>query len=84
MARNGEDPIDVQEKRFGYFPRAFMWRGRRYRVSKVVKSWTVRRKRRRELVERRCFRVRCDAGTFDLNHDLRINTWHLQRVQTGG
>jgi len=83
MARRNEDPIEVQEKRCGYFPRAFKWRGKRYRVSKVEKSWTVRRKRRRELVERRCFRVRCREGVFDLNHDLIVNTWHLRRVQAG-
>ena len=80
MNRRHEHPIEMQEKRFGYFPHAFMWRGKRYRVSQVEKSWTVRRRERRGSVQRRCFRVRCEEGTFDLNHDLTVNTWHLRRV----
>lgn len=80
MARHSEHPVEIQEKRFGYFPHAFMWRGRRYRVSEVVKSWTICRRKRKGRSERRCFRVRCEEGIFDLNHDLVVDTWHLRRV----
>ena len=80
MTGHKRDPVEMQEKRFGYFPHAFMWRGKCYRVSKVEKSWTICKKERRGHTEHRCFRVRCVEGTFELNHNLIVNTWNLSRA----
>ena len=80
MTRYRSDPVEMQQKRFGYFPHAFMWRGKCYRVSKIEKSWTTRKRERKGHAEHRCFRVSCEEGTFELKNDLIVNTWHLSRV----
>lgn len=74
------EPIEMQAKRFGYFPQTFLWHGRRYLVRRVERAWTVCRKRPRRRVERRCFRVHTGEGIFDLYQDLIANTWHLEKV----
>jgi len=37
--RRQEQPVQVQEKRFGYFPKAFRWRGKRYDVQAIERTW---------------------------------------------
>jgi hypothetical protein len=69
----------MRERRHGYFPKAFTWRGQRYDVSAVERCWTVSRQRWGGRVERHCFRVRCPEGTFEVYQDVRHNTWHLQQ-----
>ncbi len=92
--RRGAEPIEMRERRHGYFPKSFTWRGRRYDVYAVERCWTVSRRRRGGRVERHCFRVRCSfdpaqdgpfdsaqdrhEGTFEVYQDVRHNTWHLQ------
>jgi hypothetical protein len=77
--RNGAEPIQMRERRHGYFPKLFVWRGKRYHVSAVERCWTVSRRSRDNRVERHCFRVRCPEGTFEVYQDVRYNTWHMQR-----
>ena len=67
----------MRERRHGYFPKAFVWRGHRYDVHAVERCWTIARRGGR--VDRHCFRVRCREGTFEVYQDARHNTWHLQR-----
>src|SRR5574340_256871 len=76
-----EEAVEIQEKRFGYFPKAFRWHGKRYDVQVVERCWTVVKR-----TPRLCFRVRCQIadpatlsgeGIFDLYQDLHANTWHL-------
>ena len=90
----GAEPIEMRERRYGYFPKAFTWRGHRYDVYAVERCWTVSRRRRGGRVERHYFRVRCSfdsldcsrdgpaqdrrEGTFEVYQDVRHNTWHLQ------
>ena len=84
----------MRERRHGYFPKAFIWRGQRYDVYAVERCWTVSRPPFFPLQwggwkggERHCFRVRCSfgsaqdrhEGTFEVYQDVRHNTWHLQR-----
>ena len=73
------EPIEMQTKRFGYFPKTFLWHGRRYHVKWVERAWTISRQRTRRRVERRCFRVHTAEGIFDLYQDLTANTWHLDK-----
>jgi len=55
----GAEPIEMRERRYGYFPQTFIWRGCRYDVYAVERCWTVSRRGRSGRVERHCFRVRC-------------------------
>ncbi len=77
LRRSGrrEQTVEIQEKRFGYFPKAFRWQGKRYDVQAVERCWT-----RAQRAPRLCFRVRCAEGTFDLFQDIRADTWHLLPV----
>ena len=78
--RRGAEPIEMRERRHGYFPKAFTWRGQRYDVHAVERCWTVSRQRWGGRVERHCFRVRCHEGTFEVYQDVRHNTWHLRQT----
>lgn len=96
MARRprGHEKIYMEEKRFGYFPQQFRWRGLCYDVRAVERCWTVSRRRWGSRVDRLCFRVRCAAvedlgspacrallqGTFDVYQDLNSNAWHMEAV----
>lgn len=74
-ARVKAEAVEIQEKRFGYFPKAFRWRGRNYHVEAVERCWTKASKR-----PQLCFRVRCPEGQFDLIQDVRLNAWQLSAV----
>jgi hypothetical protein len=80
--QRGAEPIEMRQRRHGYFPKVFMWRGRKYSVNAVERCWTVSRRGRGGQVERHCFRVRCPEGTFEVYQDIRHNTWHMQRQVT--
>ncbi len=77
--RRGAEPIEMRERKHGYFPKAFVWRGHRYEVYAVERCWTVSRRGRGGKVERHYFRVRCREGTFEVYQNVQHNTWHLQR-----
>ena len=77
--RRGAEPIEMRERRHGYFPKTFVWRGHRYEVHAVERCWTVSRRGRDGRVDQHRFRVRCREGTFELYQDVRHNTWHVQR-----
>ena len=77
--RRRSESIEMRKRRHGYFPKVFVWRGRRYDVRAVERCWTVsRRGRDGHRVERHCFRVRCNEGTYEVYQDVRHNTWHIQ------
>ena len=83
----GDQMIDMLERRHGYFPKVFAWRGHRYDVFAVERCWTITRRGLRGNVERYCFRVRArprsgsrgGAQTFEIYQDLRNKTWHMRR-----
>ena len=37
--RRRVEPVEIQEKRFGYFPKTFRWQGKRYNVEAVERTW---------------------------------------------
>ena len=80
--QRGAEPIKIQEWQHGCFPKAFVWRGHQFDVHAVERCWTVSRHVRGGRVEQHCFRVRCPEGTFEVCHDIRRNTWHLERRAT--
>ncbi len=78
----GPEPIEMIERRHGYFPQVFKWRGCQYDVHAVERCWTVSRRRlMRTRVERHCFRVRCADKVFDVCQDIQHGTWHLLRSE---
>ncbi len=78
--RSEGEPIEVQQRRFGTFPKTFMHRGRTYTVQAVERYWTVSKRGGR--VARNHFRVRCRQGTFELYQDVQHDTWRLKRRVT--
>ena len=78
------EAIEMQAKRFGYFPRTFLWRGCRYDVHAVERCWTTGTRQRGGRVQRHHFRVRCVEGAFELFRDLVHNTWHIARFEPVG
>ena len=76
------EPIAVTAKDHGYFPRAFVWRGRRHTVQAVEQCWTVARKHWLGRIEQHCFRVRTAEATFEISQDLGRDTWQLDRLVT--
>ncbi len=78
--RRIHEPIAVPAKHNGYFPKAFVWRGRRHDVRSVESCRTEVRHGWRGTVERHHFRVRVEGALFELTQDLDRDTWHLERV----
>ncbi len=70
------DAVDVLEKRFGYFPHKFLWRGHTHQVQAVERTWTKMGR-----VAQLCFRVRCREGIFDLSQNAKTNIWSLTVVE---
>lgn len=68
--------VEIQEKRFGYFPQRFRWRGQSHEVQAVERCWT-RTGRSAQL----CFRVRSVDGVFDLTQNVKTNIWTLAVVR---
>ncbi len=72
-SRHGaREAVEIQEKRFGYFPKRFRWHGKVYDVLQVQRCWTNARGN-----PRLCFRVQCEEGIFDLFQDVRANIWEV-------
>ena len=78
--RKGVEPIQIREKRYGYFPQRFRWHGRDYIVNRVERCWTVKGRRWGGRVERLCFRVHCGERVYEVFQDVIGNTWHIQRA----
>ncbi len=78
-----DEPIDLLQRRFQYFPRIFRWRGQRYEVDAVERCWTVVRRGWRRQAQRHYFSVRCTEGEFELYQDIRTGLWHLRRARLG-
>ena len=73
----GAEGIDMRSRRFGYFPRTFVWRGQEFQVEAVERCWTTASRRSNGQMDRHYFQVRCAEGTFNVYQDLAHNTWHI-------
>ena len=65
-------PIVVLQRRFGHFPKSFVWNGETIHVEHIVRCWTQ--------TGRLIFRVECALGVFDLTQNVHTNTWTLQPI----
>ena len=79
LVRIGE-PIAVTSKQHGYFPKSFVWRGKRHAVQAVEACSTVTRRSLFGDVQRHLFRVRTSEATYELSQELRRDFWQLERV----
>ena len=70
------EAVDVVEKRFGYFPQRFQWRGHLHTVQSVERTWTKMGR-----IAQMVFRVHCTEGVFDLTQNAKTNVWSLSVVQ---
>jgi hypothetical protein len=70
--RGTREAVEMLERRFGYFPRRFRWRGKVYEVDGVERCWTSMKN-----TPRLCFRVHYREGRFDLSQDIRLNKWEV-------
>ncbi len=75
VRRGVREAVEIREKRFGYFPKRFRWRGKIYDVEQVERCWTIMKSR-----PRLCFRVRCREASFELFQDVKANTWEVALV----
>jgi hypothetical protein len=79
-----DEAIEMRQRRFQYFPSQFVWRGQRYVVQRVDRCWSVSRRGWRGRIERHCFEVACEEGTFELHQELRANSWRVHRARFAG
>ena len=82
MSGKVPEPITVVWPAAEHAPRAFVWRGRRWRVDRVVQRWSVDTGwwNERLRVDRRYLRVMAGDRVFDLCYDRRERRWQLDRV----
>ncbi|MBP7693064.1 MAG: hypothetical protein KA764_14165 [Anaerolineales bacterium] len=76
-ARRMGEPIQMAATQNGFFPRAFVWRGRRHDVRAVM---ACRTEARRGQVRRHLFQVRTDGAVYELAQDVAHDQWRLEQV----
>lgn len=74
------EPIAVSAKQHGFFPKVFVWRGKRHDVRSIESCRTEVRRDWLGKAERHHFRVRTESGIFELTQDLRRDTWLVERI----
>jgi hypothetical protein len=74
-----DEAVEMVQRRHGWFPQRFIWRGRAYEVDGIDRCWEVGRRWGRPA--RRCFRLKAGGASFELYHDLELATWHLRRAR---
>lgn len=82
----GEELIHMLERRHGYVPRRFVWRGCRYDVTAVERCWTISRPGLGGRVRRLAFRVRFRSRSDNpgvermatIYRDLKHNAWYAR------
>ena len=75
-----DEPVAVPTLRHGFFPAAFVWRGRRHAISAVEDCRTEVRRDWRGAAERHHFRVRAEGAVYELTQDLARDLWQLERM----
>ncbi|MDW8325224.1 MAG: hypothetical protein RMK99_01555 [Anaerolineales bacterium] len=77
--RKLREPIRIEAKRFGFFPSAFTWRGRRHDIRAVESCRTENGHGR---VRRHIFRVRTDRAVLELTQDVARDAWRIEQMWT--
>lgn len=66
-------PIEMLERRFGYFPKSFRSGGETLQVEYVVRCWTKAKGQ-----PRLYFKIHTATGDMVLYQDVNANTWHKE------
>ena len=74
------EPVAVPAKQHNFFPKMFVWRGRRHDVQAVEACRTEVQRNWQGRVEQHLFRVRTETSVFELTQDPASDTWKLVRV----
>ena len=82
MAQGLPAPITVVWRPLARAPRAFLWRGRRWRVERVLQRWSIDTGWwcDEARVDRRYLRVVAEGRVFDLYLDRTLRRWILERA----
>ena len=75
-----KNQIVMTRKRFGYFPRTFVWKGREYNVEVVECCWTTGSRCNGGQMQRHYFNVHCHEGRFEMYQNISDQTWHMTLV----
>ena len=75
-----DEPVEMVQRRFQYFPRIFRWRGLRFEVESVQRVWTVTRHGLRH-AGRHFFQVQCTVGDFELFQEAPAGIWYVRRAR---
>ena len=75
MKHRSTDSMDLLARTHDYFPASFRWRGQRFDVIRVERCWTMQRP-----MLHRVFRVRCQAGSFELEQTISGDSWRVRRA----
>lgn len=75
--RKLREPIRMEARRFGFFPSAFTWRGRRHDIRAVE---SCRTENGRGKVRRHIFRVRTDRAVLELAQDVARDAWRIEQM----
>ena len=76
-----DDTVDMEDRRFQYLPQVFRWRGQRYDVDVVERSWMVAGRGWRRDVQRRFFMVRCGVWVVEIFQDHPTRIWWRRRAK---
>ena len=76
-----DETVEMIDRRFQYLPETFRWRGQRYDIDAVERSWTVAGRGWRRHIQRRFYMVRCGEGVFEIFQDLKTGIWWLRRAK---
>lgn len=90
MTHRYDEPITCEVDR-DERPMGFVWRGRRYRVNRVIEHWVSTREwwRRDSLhlgisTEIRLYRLAAESsrgrGVAEVSHDVDSDTWKIKRI----
>jgi hypothetical protein len=76
-----DEPVEMVQRRFQYFPRIFRWRGQRFEVECVQRVWTVVGRGWRRHAGRHFFQVQCAGGDVELFQEVETGIWYVRRAR---
>jgi len=79
VSKRYDEPVEVE--RDAGMPAAFVWRRGRHEVADVIGRWRIEGRWWEDGRDREYWRVEAKGGAvFDLYHDRRGGSWHLERI----
>jgi hypothetical protein len=70
---------NMMSKRFGFFPRQFIWKDQEYLVEAIEKSWTTGSRKDGGRMQTHHFMARCAQDMFELRQDIETNHWYVDK-----